>query len=174
MIPDAPGPLRIVLIKDRLPYLAVAAGVLLIDRLSKAYIHGTFSIGETRTVIDGFFELTYLQNTGIAFGMLSGPDSGARLLVLSGFAAVAAVVVVAYSFRTAAGERLLQVSLALILGGAVGNLWDRVTIGYVIDFLYFHLGGYYWPAFNAADTAISTGVGLIALDWIRHELRDRA
>lgn len=160
--------------RDRLPFFVLSALVFALDRWSKTWVQDTFPTGAMRAVIDGFFDLTHLQNTGIAFGVLSGSDSCLRLIVLSGFAVLAAVGVVVFSARTPASEKRTHVALALLLGGALGNLYDRVTAGYVTDFLYFHLGGYYWPAFNVADIAISVGVGLMVLGSIRHDLRDRA
>jgi signal peptidase II len=127
-----------------------------------------------RPVIEGFFDLVHFRNTGVAFGMFSGSDSIWQTVLLSGLAAAAALVVVLYSVRTPASERGLQLALALILAGALGNIYDRVTAGFVTDFLYFHVGSWYWPAFNVADTAISAGVGLMALGVIRNELRSRS
>jgi len=160
-------------LRDRLPYLCLTATVLVLDRWSKTRVQDSIEPGAMRTVIDEFFDITHFQNTGVAFGLLSGPDSGLRVAVLSGFAVLAGAAVIVYSVSTPASDRQLQTSLGLILGGAVGNLYDRLTAGYVTDFLYFHLGSWYWPAFNVADIAISTGVGLMALGIIRHDLRDR-
>ena len=169
MILDSPG----TILRDRLSYLGLTAFVLIVDRLSKDVIDQRFSPGESRTLIDGFFELFYIRNTGVAFGIFSSTDSPAKAILLSGLAVVAAVIVVVYSVRNSAKERLLQMALALILGGAIGNLSDRLLHGYVIDFLYFHVRDYYWPAFNVADTAISVGVVFLAVDVIRDEIRSR-
>lgn len=164
---------RGLIFRERAPFLALTAVVLLLDRWSKIYVQRALSFDDVNPIINGFFDLVYFRNTGIAFGFLDGPDSRFRLVVLSVFAVIAAIVVIVYSIRSPASNTLLQTSLALILGGALGNLYDRLTIGFVTDFLYFHLGSYDWPAFNVADTAISTGVGLMAIDIIRHELRNR-
>ena len=169
MILDSPG----TILRDRLSYLGLTAFVLIVDRLSKDVIDQRFSPGESRTLIDGFFELSYIRNTGVAFGLFSSTDSPAKAILLSGLAVVAAVIVVVYSVRNSAKEHLLQMALALILGGAIGNLSDRLLHGYVIDFLYFHVRDYYWPAFNVADTAISVGVAFLAVDVIRDEIRSR-
>ena len=169
MISDPAG----TILRDRLPYLGLTAFVLVVDRLSKVVIDQRFRVGESRTVIDGFFELTFIRNTGIAFGMFSSADSPAKTILLSSFAVVAAVIVVLYSVRSPVRQHLLQLGLALILGGAIGNLVDRLFYGYVVDFLYFHVGSYYWPAFNAADTAISVGVAFIVVEVIRDEIRSR-
>ena len=161
-------------LRDRLPYLGGVGFILLLDRFSKVAIQRVFEPGDMRSIIGGFFDIVHVRNTGVAFGMLSGGDSMAKVALLSGFAVVAAVTVVAYSIRTPAGDRMLQVSLALILGGALGNLYDRLNYGYVIDFLYFHAGEYYWPAFNAADMAISLGVMCLAFIVIQDEIRSRS
>lgn len=161
-------------LRSRWPYLVLAFLVLALDRWSKVRVQEAFSPGSARTVIDGFFELTYFQNTGVAFGLFSGSDSPLQWVFLSGFAAIAACAVIVYSLLTPPGEKPTQSALALILAGAVGNFYDRLSAGYVTDFLYFHVGSFYWPAFNVADMAISTGVGLIALGMIRHDLRHRS
>ena len=90
-------------------------------------------------------------------------------MLLSVFTAFAAVIVITYSVRSPVRNRLLQVALALILGGALGNLYDRLAYGYVVDFLEFYVGSYHWPSFNVADSAISVGVLLLALEIIRNE-----
>ena len=95
-------------------------------------------------------------------------------MVLSVFTAIAAVIVVVYSVRSPVRNRLLQVALALILGGALGNLYDRLAYGYVVDFLEFYFRTYLWPSFNIADSAISIGVLLLALEIIRNETPARA
>lgn len=167
-------PGRVLSLRSRWPYLALCLLVVALDRWSKVRVQEAFSPGSMRTVIGGFFELTYFQNTGVAFGLLSGSDSDLKWALLSGFAAIAACAVVVYSLMTPSGEKWTQSALALILAGAIGNFYDRLTTGYVTDFLYVHVGSYYWPAFNVADMAISTGVALIALGMIRHDLRDRS
>ena len=161
-------------LQGRLPYLFLVVGTLILDRWTKAWIQNRFDLHESASVIDGFFDITYVQNTGVAFGILSSISSPAKSLLLSAFTAFAAVVVIAYSVRSSPHNRLLQVALALILGGALGNLYDRLAYGYVIDFLEFYVGAYHWPAFNVADSAISIGVLLLALEIIRNEAPSRA
>ncbi len=161
-------------IRDRLPYLALSSVVVSVDRGTKFLVVERFQLGESLTVIADFFELAYARNTGAAFGLFASPDSPYRVVVLSGFAIAAAVVVIVYSFRSPIEHRLLQTGLALILGGAIGNLYDRLMYGYVVDFLEFHRGTYYWPTFNVADSAITVGVSLLAVELIRDEIRSRA
>src|SRR5580765_7284328 len=135
----------------RLPYLFLVILTLCLDRWTKSLIQNRFSLNESVSVIDGFFNITYVRNTGVAFGIFSAISSPVKAILLSAFAALAAVLVVGYSLRTPLGKRLLHVALALILGGALGNLYDRLAYGYVVDFLEFYLRSHYWPSFNVAD-----------------------
>ncbi len=156
-------------LKSRLPYALLVAAILILDRWTKLLVQKRFDLNESVTVIDGFFNITYVRNTGVAFGIFSSVSSPAKSVLLSVFTACAAAVVVTYSVRSPARNRLLQIALGLILGGALGNLYDRLAYGYVVDFLEFYLGSYHWPSFNIADSAISTGVALLALEIIRNE-----
>ncbi len=160
-------------LQGRLPYLLLVAATLLLDRWTKALIQNRFDLNESIPVIDGFFNITYVRNTGVAFGIFSSVSSPAKSVLLSVFTAFAAAVVITYSVRSPARNRLLQVALGLILGGALGNLYDRLAYGYVVDFLEFYAGNYHWPSFNVADSAISTGVILLALEIIRNEAPSR-
>ena len=161
-------------LQGRLPYLLLVVLTLAADRWTKAWIQNRFNINESATVIDGFFNITYVRNTGVAFGIFSSISSPAKSLLLSIFTAFAAVMVITYSVRSSVRNRLLQVALALILGGALGNLYDRLAYGYVVDFLELYVRTYHWPAFNVADSAISVGVALLALEIIRNESPSRA
>src|SRR5436190_12880938 len=157
----------------RLPYALLVVLTLSLDRWTKSLIQHRFTLNESATVIDGLFNITYVRNTGVAFGIFSSISSPAKSLLLSIFTAFAAILVITYSVRSSARNRLLQVALALILGGALGNLYDRLAYGYVVDFLEFYLGVYHWPSFNIADSAISIGVALLALEIIRNETPHR-
>lgn len=160
--------------QGRLPYAVLVAATLILDRWTKLLIEKRFDLNESISVIDGFFNITYVRNTGVAFGIFSSISSPAKSVLLSVFTACAAVVVVTYSVRSPVRNRLLQIALSLILGGALGNLYDRLAYGYVVDFLEFYAGSYHWPSFNVADTAISTGVALLALEIIRNEAPSRS
>src|SRR5205809_1011211 len=142
----------------RLPYIVLAAATLALDRWTKALIQKRFDLNESISVIDGFFNITYVRNTGVAFGIFDPLSLPAKSVLLSVFTAVAAVVVITYSVRSSLRNRLLQFALALVLGGALGNLYDRLAYGYVVDFLEFYVRTYHWPSFNVADSAISIGV----------------
>ena len=161
-------------LQGRFPYLLLVAATLVLDRWTKLLIQKRFDLNESISVIDGFFNITYVRNTGVAFGIFSSISSPAKSVLLSVFTAFAAVVVVTYSVRSPARNRLLQVALSLILGGALGNLYDRLAYGYVVDFLEFYAGSYHWPSFNVADSAISVGVGLLAIEIIRSEASNKS
>src|SRR5437899_5184837 len=157
----------------RLPYILLVVLTLCLDRWTKSLIQDRFNLNESVAVIDGLFNITYVRNTGVAFGIFSSISSPAKSLLLSIFTAFAAILVITYSVRSSARNRLLQVALALILGGALGNLYDRLAYGYVVDFLEFYVGTYHWPSFNVADSAISIGVALLALEILRNETPSR-
>jgi len=146
---------------------------LVLDRWTKGLVQNRLDLNESISVIDGFFNITYVQNTGVAFGIFSSISSPAKSMLLSVFTAVEAVAVAVYSVRTPARNRVLQVALALILGGALGNLYDRLVYGYVVDFLELYVGSYHWPSFNVADSAISIGVVLLAIEIIQNETPSR-
>ncbi|PYS02969.1 MAG: signal peptidase II [Acidobacteria bacterium] len=156
-------------LQGRLPYIVVAAATLALDRWTKTLIQKHFDLNESISVIDGFFNITYVRNTGVAFGIFDPLSLPAKSVLLSVFTAFAAVVVITYSVRSSLRNRLLQFALALVLGGALGNLYDRLAYGYVVDFLEFYIGTYHWPSFNVADSAISIGVVLLALEILRNE-----
>jgi len=148
--------------------------ILLSDRVSKSWIVSRFDVGQPVPVVDGIFNITYVRNSGVAFGLLSGFSSPVKVFLLCAVAGIASVIVVAYSLRNSSGNRLLQGALALVLAGALGNLYDRIRYGYVIDFLEFHARSYYWPSFNVADTSISIGVMLLVWEMFRNEVPARA
>ncbi len=155
-------------------YLLLSLVVLVLDQWSKAWIERSLAPHAVLPVIDGCLNLTHVRNTGVAFGLFAGPAAGvgSRLLSLLGFAALAVVGV--YFRRTPAGDRLLLAALALILGGAVGNLLDRLASGAVTDFIDAYVGTYHWHTFNVADSAITVGIGLMALDFLRRPQPDAA
>jgi signal peptidase II len=161
-------------LRSRLSYLVFVLLILLSDRVSKSSIVSRFEIGQPVSIVDGLFNITYVQNTGVAFGILSAFSSPVKVFFLCLVAGIASAVVIAYSLRNSPNNRLLQGALALVLAGALGNLYDRVRFGYVIDFLEFHARGYFWPSFNVADTSISIGVMLLVWEMFRNEAPGRA
>lgn len=141
----------------------VAAGVLILDQLTKWYIREALPLYDSIIVIDSFFHITHLRNPGAAFGLLAGANAALRIPF---FIAVAVIAVTALTFfvrRVDERRLLLLISLGTILGGALGNLTDRVWMGAVTDFLDFHVRGYHWPAFNVADSGISVGMVILIL-----------
>lgn len=136
----------------------VAVVVLLLDQFTKAYIRQHLSLYETVIVIDSFFHITHLQNPGAAFGLLADAHSSLRIPFFMGVAAVAVAALTFFVRRIDERRLLVLTSLGAILGGALGNLVDRVWLGAVTDFLDFHLSGYHWPAFNVADSSITVGM----------------
>ena len=140
-----------------------ALAVILLDQLSKWAVQNSLQIHESIPIINGFFNLVHVRNKGMAFGFMNRPDInyGVYLLVAASIAAI--IFLMIWFFRLKQRENLTILALSLILGGAVGNLIDRVRIGEVIDFADFYVGQYHWPAFNVADSAIVVGAGLIAI-----------
>ncbi len=147
------------LVKSR--FLVLSACVLALDQWSKLWIEASLEHRERLPVIQGFFDLVHVRNTGIAFGLFpSGGDLGGTLLLAA--LGLAALVVVSLYFRsTSEDEPLLLLALALVLGGAVGNLVDRILLGAVTDFLDVYVGAHHWPAFNVADSAVTVGIVLM-------------
>ena len=143
------------------PWLAVAAVVILLDQIAKTLILGMFHLDGSRT-ITSFFNLVRVHNTGAAFSFLAGAAGWQRWLFV-GLGAVAAVFMV-WMLRRHGNQRMFSWALALILGGALGNVIDRLLHGYVIDFIQVHWRGWYFPSFNVADSAITVGAGLLILD----------
>ncbi len=144
-----------------------AAGVFALDRFTKHLIEAHVSFFDTIKVVPGFFDIVHSQNRGAAFGMFDGPVSGWRAQALPALTAAAVVLVSIALWRSRRLEKWLMWGLTLILGGAAGNLFDRLAWGRVTDFLLFYIGQYQWPAFNVADSAIVIGSGLVAVDALR-------
>ena len=141
-------------------YLIVAAVTVIADQLTKAWVLNSFQLYESRAVIPDFFNLVYVTNTGAAFSILADVDSVWKHYFFLGIGGVAVTGLTIAWFRMRKESILYGVALALICGGAVGNLIDRIRFGSVVDFLDFHLAGHHWPAFNIADSAICVGAGL--------------
>ena len=145
-------------------HLLIAVTVVVLDRIAKLAIERNLPLHEGFQVIPGFFRITHVQNRGAAFGLFSDSPSEWKVALLILFSVVALVIVSALLWENSHAMTTTGVGLALILGGAVGNLWDRLTQGHVTDFLLFYLGQYQWPAFNVADSAIVIGAGLLVFE----------
>jgi signal peptidase II len=156
----------------RSAYTALSVVVLFLDQWSKGIITRAYGLHESREILGQFFLLTYVRNTGAAFGLFANFDSNLKSIFLNSVAVAAFVAVTVYALRSHFRSVRLQIGLALVLGGAVGNLVDRVRFGYVVDFLLFGVNGHYWPAFNVADSAICVGVGLLVLDMLASQSRE--
>lgn len=152
---------------SKLRYLFVSLGVIVLDQWSKWLIELRLPHHTAEPLIPDLLNLTHVRNTGVAFGLFAsqGMTGGSWLLTLLGLAALAAVGV--YFWFAPARDRLLLIALALVVGGAVGNLIDRVSTGAVTDFIDVYVGVHHWPSFNIADSAISTGIVLMAVDSFR-------
>jgi len=152
--------------------LWVSLAVLAADIATKVAIVRMLPEYSSRSVIPGFLNLTHVQNRGVAFGLFNALGSiGPPVLVAAGL--VALVVVVVYFKQTASKDRLLLWALTLILGGALGNLLDRIATGSVTDFVDVYYGSYHWHTFNVADSAISVGIGLMLLDLLRERSKSK-
>ena len=137
------------------------AGILISDQALKLWAEQALKLGASVTVIPGFFSLTRVHNTGVAFGMAQGNN------LMTGLLAAGILVFAAWLARSWDWERrFVQIVAAMVAGGAVGNLIDRVRLGYVLDFFDWHVRGWSWPAFNIADASISVGIGLLVLSWL--------
>lgn len=156
--------LKGVLPKNMLPWLALSSLVIALDIYTKHLVQQTLVYGEQRPVCS-FFSLVLFHNEGAAFSFLAGAGGWQRIF-FTAIALIASLIIVNL-LRKHAGQKIFSLGLALILGGALGNLYDRVTLGYVVDFLFFHYFTSYWPAFNVADSAIVGGVSLLVWDSLR-------
>jgi signal peptidase II len=139
-------------------WLALAAAVLALDLASKAWVASVFEPGQGRDVT-GFLRLVLVYNEGAAFSFLAGAGGWQRWLFMALAVAICAVLLV--MLRRQHADPLVAAALALVLGGALGNLWDRATLGHVVDFVLVHAGSHAFPAFNVADSAITVGVALL-------------
>lgn len=143
-------------------WLLLVVAIVLLDHWTKIKAN-TELVYDMPVEVLPFFNLTLLHNTGAAFSFLAGQDGWQRWFFI-GISSVVSLVLLVWLFRLRGQKALLAASLALILGGALGNLWDRATLGYVIDFISVHYEGWFFPAFNIADSAITIGAGLMILD----------
>lgn len=150
----------------QLKWLWLSLVVIVLDLATKAWVSNTFRYGELLEVLP-IFDLTLLHNKGAAFSFLAN-ESGWQRWFFALIAVVVSGVLLVWLKRLKANETWLAVALALVLGGALGNLHDRVLLGYVVDFLFFHWENNYFPAFNLADSAITLGAGMLIVDMIRN------
>ncbi len=154
-------------------FYLIALAIVFLDQTTKLVIIQTIQYGQAIAIIPDFFDIVFVLNPGAAFGFLATLSAGVRNPLFILVSVVAVVLIVFYRARYLGSNRLVSFALALVLGGAAGNLIDRLRYVMVVDFLDVHVGQYHWPAFNVADSTISIGVGLmildIFLDWRREK-----
>ena len=143
-----------------------AIAVIVLDQITKAVITEKLFMYGSYKVIDGFFSLVYVMNPGAAFGFLAGAPEIFRYLFFISITVLAILLIIYYISKSKSQDVLIVISLTLIFGGAVGNLIDRIRFGSVVDFLDFYIGAWHWPAFNAADSAISIGAALMIWEML--------
>jgi signal peptidase II len=148
----------------RVFYLFIALIIVLLDRWTKHVVARRIPLYSHIQVIPGFFRLTHTENTGAAFSLFADSTTPWKTGLLIAFSVIALIVVSVLLWKNHHTHIATGIGLALIMGGAVGNLWDRVAHGRVVDFLLFYVKGYQWPVFNLADSAICVGAGLLVLE----------
>lgn len=151
----------------RLPYVAVMLAVLGGDQLTKWLVVRSLGLHEYHSMVDGLLSLSHVRNRGAAFGILSDADLPYQGVLFSALSLAALAAIAVYAWRLPATARLPQLALSLVLGGALGNLSDRLRLGYVVDFVHVYWREHQWPDFNLADSAITVGVALLVLDILR-------
>jgi signal peptidase II len=152
----------------------LVAGVLVADQVTKLLVVQRLLLHESVTIVPGLLDFTHVRNTGAAFGFLNAADFPGKAVVVAGVALLALIGVAVYAAHLPPTQRLARFGLMLILGGAAGNLVDRIRQGYVVDFVDVHWRGWHFWAFNVADAAITIGVTIIILDLLRPEPPDPA
>ncbi len=150
-----------------LPLLVLMVGVVGLDQASKALLVHALELHDSVPLVDGLLSISHVRNRGAAFGLLSDWDLPYQPLVLAVLSIAALLAITLYFVRLPATARLPRIALALVLGGALGNLLDRVRLGYVIDFIHVYWRQHQWPDFNVADSAITVGVVLLVFDILR-------
>jgi len=151
-------------VKRSLPYLLLIVAVMALDQVTKALVVRSIELHDYVPLVDGLLSLSHVRNHGAAFGLLSDWNLPHQSLLLSTLSLLALAAIAAYFVQLPAAARLPRLSLALVLGGALGNVIDRLRLGYVVDFIHAYWRDYQWPDFNAADSAITIGVALLVID----------
>jgi signal peptidase II len=154
-------------------FYLISLVIVLLDQLAKLFVVRSMPLGQNIPIVPGFFDLTFVLNPGAAFSLFATLPEWIRNPFFILISVGAAVLIVAYRSRYLRENRLASVSLALIFGGAIGNLIDRLRYGVVVDFLDAHIYQYHWPIFNVADSSISVGVALLLLEMLLEWRRER-
>jgi signal peptidase II len=152
---------------------AVAGTVLILDQITKSIVQERMRIHESVPIVERFFSLTYIRNPGAAFGLFADHGNGLRMAFFVTISVVAIVFLWTLFVKTPKEAFVGRLSMAMVMGGAMGNLVDRIRFGEVVDFLDFYVGSYHWPAFNVADSSISIGVALMVWYFIQADRRAR-
>lgn len=155
--------------RARTLHFSIAIIVVLLDHWSKRTVAARISLYRHIQIIPGFFRITHTENTGAAFSLFADSPSHWKTLLLILFSVLAMVIVSGLLWKQSHALAMPGVALSLILGGAAGNLWDRIAYGRVVDFLLLYVKQYQWPVFNLADSAIVVGAGLLILDILFHK-----
>jgi signal peptidase II len=155
--------------RARSTHFFLAILIVLLDRWTKRLVAAHIAMYSHIQIIPGFFRLTHTENTGAAFSLFADSPSHWKISLLIGFSVIAMVIVSVLLWKQTRALTVTGVALSLILGGAVGNLWDRVASGRVVDFLLLYYKGYQWPVFNLADSAIVVGAGLLVIEILFHK-----
>ncbi len=154
--------------RARSVHFVIALLVVLVDRWTKRLVAARIALYAHVQIIPGFFRLTHTENTGAAFSLFADSPAHWKTGLLIGFSVVAMVIVSVLLWKQARPLAITGIALSLILGGAVGNLWDRAASGRVVDFLLLYYKQYQWPVFNLADSAIVVGASLLVLEILFH------
>ena len=150
-------------------YYLLAVLVFVLDHLTKWLVRSKMDLHEAIELIPGFARISYVRNSGVAFGLFAEIQSVWKPYILASMAVIAVVVILMYSARMPSNRVLLQLALAITLGGILGNFTDRILHGFVVDFIELHIKDvFHWPTFNVADSAITIGIGLLLVDTVKH------
>ncbi len=159
-VEDGPG------LMTRRVMVTISVAILALDQLTKQMVRTSITLYDSMEVIPGWLNLVHVRNTGAAFGFLNSANLANKQLLMTGIAVVALAAILAYAWQVGPRETLTRAGLALILGGAAGNLIDRASVGYVVDFVDVYWRTHHFWAFNVADSAITVGAGLLILDML--------
>ena len=151
----------------------IIVGIILLDQFTKGAVQSKFRLGETLPIIEGFFNFTYVRNPGAAWGVGATWGDSFRLILFKIVPVLACFWLMVLIWMERHKSLLLATAYSLILAGAVGNLIDRISLNYVVDFLDFYMGQKHFPAFNVADSSISIAAGLLIIDFIRSFKKER-
>jgi signal peptidase II len=150
-------------------FYVLTLAVLVLDHVTKWLARDRLDPEHAIELIPGYLRISYVSNTGVAFGLFRDLGSPWKPYVLAAMAIVAVIVILVYSLRMPSSRILLQCALAVIMGGILGNFVDRILQGYVVDFIEFHIRDvFHWPTFNVADSAITVGIGLLLIDAVKN------